>query len=258
MKNSFDTSSELEIFRYLNGIKLERPAKTNKNIASTHLGIKTGTLVHHALELPFYVYILNWDSAYQKLNDHMVELIEVDSQANYYGKSTLDYFDRKNAIKHLHDDKNVMMNNQLGIFDDLGIPIKTNKSIECISIKMPVYNPENNIIGLFGCSINLKEHPISESLMHIANMGLLNSNTNTKKSFNIGEMINNVYLTNKEIEILRYTIKGHSAKRIGELVYRSRRTVEFHLENIKLKLNVKSKSELIDKFITKFLETTVD
>lgn len=52
-------------------------------------------------------------------------------------------------------------------------------------------------------------------------------------------------LTPQERKTLYHTIRGQSAQGVGELLHLSRRTVEYYLENIKLKLDFDSKQELI-------------
>ncbi len=65
---------------------------------------------------------------------------------------------------------------------------------------------------------------------------------NTK--FQIGK--HNVNLTAKQKECLDYLAKGLSAKEIALRMHISPRTVETHLEHIKIKLNVNFKSELLN------------
>lgn len=52
-------------------------------------------------------------------------------------------------------------------------------------------------------------------------------------------------LSRREIEIMKYLAKGHSAKDIGELLDISSRTVETHKANIMRKLNVKKATHLV-------------
>lgn len=56
-------------------------------------------------------------------------------------------------------------------------------------------------------------------------------------------------LSATESEILKYVLMGYSSSQIGQETYRSRRTVEHHVERIKDKLRCTTKSELIQKGI---------
>jgi len=54
-------------------------------------------------------------------------------------------------------------------------------------------------------------------------------------------------LTKRQQQILYHTLFGKSAKDIAKILGLSHRTIQHHLETIKTKLNVNSKSELIEK-----------
>jgi DNA-binding CsgD family transcriptional regulator len=55
-------------------------------------------------------------------------------------------------------------------------------------------------------------------------------------------------LSQREIDVVRRLLKGCSASQIAKEIYLSKRTVEHHIERIKMKLSCFSKSELITKF----------
>jgi DNA-binding CsgD family transcriptional regulator len=56
-------------------------------------------------------------------------------------------------------------------------------------------------------------------------------------------------LSEREIEVLYYIVKGLSAKTIGIKLGISKRTVEHYSENIKTKFKAKSKGEVVEKVI---------
>ena len=68
---------------------------------------------------------------------------------------------------------------------------------------------------------------------------------NARKKLFLSKSSPSPYLTAKEIEIYYYCIFGYSAPDIANLLHRSKRTIESHLENIKDKLNCKKQAELI-------------
>lgn len=55
------------------------------------------------------------------------------------------------------------------------------------------------------------------------------------------------FLTDRENEIVSLLTQGYTYKRIGEKLYITASTVNFHIQNIYFKLNVKSKSEALVK-----------
>jgi DNA-binding CsgD family transcriptional regulator len=57
-------------------------------------------------------------------------------------------------------------------------------------------------------------------------------------------------LSPREQTCLYYYIHGKSPREISSILFLSKRTIEQHMENIKIKLNVLTKSELIEKVLT--------
>jgi DNA-binding NarL/FixJ family response regulator len=52
-------------------------------------------------------------------------------------------------------------------------------------------------------------------------------------------------LTNSEIRVLKQVIKGYPSSKIADTLFIAKVTVETHLRNLKIKLNVRNKTELI-------------
>lgn len=59
-------------------------------------------------------------------------------------------------------------------------------------------------------------------------------------------------LTSREKDFAECLLKGLSYKQIAEELFVTESTVNFHLQNIYFKLNVKSKSEFMAKYLNKF------
>jgi DNA-binding NarL/FixJ family response regulator len=66
----------------------------------------------------------------------------------------------------------------------------------------------------------------------------------------LGEQFNYQYLTKRETEVLKYIVLGYTAKKIGQQLNISYRTVEAYIELLKLKLNCYSKGQLASVVIT--------
>ena len=54
-------------------------------------------------------------------------------------------------------------------------------------------------------------------------------------------------LTMMECKVMRTLVKGYSVNQIGKQLFRSKRTVEHHVERIKIKLGCDSRAELVQK-----------
>ena len=72
-----------------------------------------------------------------------------------------------------------------------------------------------------------------------------------KKSANpvyyLGGEFADLYLTKREAETFYYLVQGQTIPEVGRSLDLSARTVEFYVKNMKLKIGVKSKKELLDK-----------
>lgn len=55
------------------------------------------------------------------------------------------------------------------------------------------------------------------------------------------------HLTKRETEILSLIVEGHSSKVVAELLFVSKRTVDFHLDNIYEKLQVTNRMQALQR-----------
>ena len=63
----------------------------------------------------------------------------------------------------------------------------------------------------------------------------------------IGEAFEGIYFTRREAQTLFHLLKGKTIPEVGRSLDLSARTIEFYVKNMKLKIGVKSKAELLDK-----------
>jgi ATP/maltotriose-dependent transcriptional regulator MalT len=66
------------------------------------------------------------------------------------------------------------------------------------------------------------------------------SNSDTSK-------VETVRLTKRELEILSLIVEGHPSKKVAELLFVSKRTIDFHLDNIYQKLQVTNRMQALQK-----------
>ena len=244
-----ETSKELHLYRYSNGIKLVRPDRATK-LKELPYAYDTGHTVANLLNLPFNVYFHDTDSRIQNINEISAKIIGFSSARNAIKKSLETVLSSKCASQIINEDRMVMQNNKAKIIEN---DMLRNDGIfyQGITVKLPWYNDEDRIVGLFGVTIIFGEHDIANSLEKISQLGLLSASFKTidnKYNFPITQ-INDARFTKREIEVINLLIKGRTAKLIAEELQLSKRTVEYYIENIKNKMNVFTKSELIDKII---------
>lgn len=64
------------------------------------------------------------------------------------------------------------------------------------------------------------------------------------RQLDLGIDFGNQYLTRRELEVLKFVILGLSAKKIGNMLQISSRTVEGYIDNLKTKLGCNSKGQI--------------
>jgi DNA-binding CsgD family transcriptional regulator len=120
-----------------------------------------------------------------------------------------------------------------------------------ISFKFPIFGHNDKIIGVLGISTftdkSLYEHAenLSNSMERIFQTRLIPQYRNLLPGFNL----NDTYFSKQELKCLRLMVAGKTIKSIGQHLKLSPRTVEHYIENMKQKLNVSTKSDLIEKVI---------
>jgi DNA-binding CsgD family transcriptional regulator len=249
IKRLYDTSSELTLYRYNNGIGLLRPDFKNKqNIYPPRLD--THQTVADILQYPFSTYFTSKDSVLQCYNEGCQIAVGLSSLRAGLEKRLDQMIPRTIADKVILNNNEVIKSKQDKIFEEFTIS-HNDQDIVFLTVKSPWYDKENKIIGTFGCSIALDGN--SSNLVNfitmIKQLGLLNSSYYCDKLISSKITLNNWYLSQRETEVMHYIARGKSAKQTAKVLEISPRTVEQHLENIKIKVGVSSKSDLISKVI---------
>ncbi|WP_131781565.1 helix-turn-helix domain-containing protein [Legionella gresilensis] len=136
-----------------------------------------------------------------------------------------------------------------------------------LAIKYPLFNDNEKIIGIFGCSLPLDG--LAQSVQTLITTGLLSDNrisqNNTSliflddKSGHYPYTIEKIrslftkkfkqHIKQREAECLFYILRGKSAREIGPILNLSPRTIEYYLSMLKDKLNCKKKSDMINMII---------
>lgn len=256
MNNLHEISSESIVCRYRNGVKLLHPRQAHliKNHSTSYKS--TGHTVSSIHQLPLCIYMMNTEHQTLKLNEATAEATGFLSVADGIGRTVLETFQKESARQTHRHDNQVMNNNQITLLEQEKHR-KDGEKIHTLAIKSPWYNDEDKIIGIFGCTIVFGMQSLSQSLTEIAKLGLLDLRNNvSEKVLFSGKEIDGVYLSNRESECLRHYAQGKTAREIAQLIYLSKRTVENYIYNIKIKLGVSTKSELIYKTLDYFNHST--
>nr|WP_106183204.1 PAS and helix-turn-helix domain-containing protein [Legionella pneumophila] len=243
-KYLLDTSSELQIIPCNNGIKLVKPARHYDYIIDEE---KINLSVSDLLNQPFCVYLSDTQSAVQTMNDPALIACGFDSFQEAKGKTMFDVATEESATRVINTHRDVMRSKQIKIIEE-DILKKYGPNFQCLTTVLPWYGQDNNIIGILGCTIVLGIHSLSSSLEKMANLGLLKPSTHKKNPSALpGLELGGTYFSKRETECLMLLANAKTAKEIAVQLGLSCRTVEHYIDNIKNKMGVSTKTELIMK-----------
>lgn len=252
MKNQsikIDLSNDLLLLRHQNGVVLIRP-----EMARIH-NLKLYS-IEKILSMPYNVYFMSPDSYFYQLNESTADSLGFVSIEDGIGKSVRETAKNETREKILSHDK-ILIEKDQSIFEEIMFNRKSDDiSKPYLLIKFPLYDYKNNkLLGIFGVAISLdptQTNSISTSLTTLTDTGLLGPSSS--KNILTPFQVDNTTFTFREKDVMHYLVLGKSAKEIAFILGISPRTVEEYIANIKVKLNVSSKSAVIEKVIPLFRE----
>ncbi len=240
--NKGNISNELMIQPWNGGIRLINPA---------HLMLPT---VADVCEQPFDVFFLDLDFQNKKVNRSDAEACGFDSEESAIGKTVYNYCEKKFAKIVTETDEEVLSSRKPSIYECDFYSKNGDVRRNCLTFRFPWFNEDFNIIGLLGFNIRIGKQPLAESLAYIQSLGLLNKTYDSSVS-NFSNSNNfESHFSKREMDVVRLLIKGKTAKEMGRMLGLSYRTIQHYLDNIKCKMKVSSKSDLIEKIIGTFSE----
>ena len=227
-------SHEFVFSRYKKGIRLIPPDPLGKN---AHLSVEK------ILRQPFSIYFVNAANfSLSLINPTCAQNCHFDSESSAIGKIASDFLNKESAQFAVTTDKAAMFQETVNIIEH-ELEHSDGAINQYLTIKSPWYQ-DQKLIGVFGCSIVLGQHPLAKSLQCITELGLLSPNV-----FNPMPVTNELLLSKQELRVAKLLITGLTAKEIAKHVNLSFRTVETYLTNMKTKLLCKNKTELAIKLI---------
>jgi DNA-binding CsgD family transcriptional regulator len=104
-----------------------------------------------------------------------------------------------------------------------------------VSTKTALRDNQNRIIGIIASTFDMTNYQILENPGQFDHAG---------KKFVFNGDLAGLSLSKKQMTILEYIVMGYSAADIAQLLNRSKRTIEGHIEHLKNKLQCNSKAEI--------------
>ncbi|MBV8801706.1 MAG: helix-turn-helix transcriptional regulator [Gammaproteobacteria bacterium] len=240
-----DTHPDLLIQPHLTGVKLAKPIDSSPHFPS----------VASLFAMPLMIYFVGFDAKFIDAN-YFTCLTNIPGNQGYHSEkdlkgTPLSKLFKKESVKILnYHNNNLLVKKALTIYDEQST-LLNDIIFSCISFKFPLFNSKDQMIGVFGISaltdnaIFKEAESLSTSMQRIIQTGLISPSKNIIPGFHI----NDIYFSKQEVKCLRLLLTGKTIKLIAQHMSLSPRTVEFYIENIKRKLDVKTKSELIEKVV---------
>ncbi len=241
--HKIDTSRELLLQRWAGGFMLARPdGKITPESENPNLFQPVMTL-GEMLDQSFDVYLYNHSHQFQIVNDEFVKSGFI-SIKNLCGRHATEVFPQEG--KELVKNNMEVLTARSSRIVQEDMQLSSGVTQEYLSIKSPLYNENSNLIGIFGISILLGAHNIAESLLHVTKLGMLNPARFPISTSQKNDIAKTAYTFSKrERECLFYLSRAKTSKEIAAILSISIRTIEHYIDNIKTKIGIASRSELI-------------
>ncbi len=243
----FDTSTELLVKRYKNGIQLVRPGRSEDEFLNKSIG----SLFHSSLN----VYFFDTNVKVVDFNDSNIESMGLQNRKDILGRRPENFFEKAIFAKILRrNNEYVISQASVKITEESGIN-RASVFVQTLGFKFPWYH-EDRVIGLFGCSIRICPQFLSDfprAISHVIAADLFPSASHVLPVVQQRIQKPSLPFSTRETEVLKQMILGKTAREIGETFGLSRRTVENYINNIKIKSNCGSKSQLISKYMNYFM-----
>jgi len=198
----------------------------------------TSLTVNQLLALPMSAWLLDKSGATIVINAEGIDVCGFGSLQQALGHSIADVSQKKSAGVLLDNCIEVMQRDETRIFEETHVR-KDNIVQQFLSVKSPLYDHAQQIIGVCGFSIVLGRHSIADSLNLLSQLTLLGP-AQPKQ-----DPLATLNLPPREKQCLQLVCKGYTAKMIAKELAISFRTVECYLETLKKRMGAQSRSELI-------------
>lgn len=186
-------------------------------------------------QLNLFIWAKDTTYKYIYCNEHYAEAAGLDSPNQIVGKSDdqLPWYNLADYFKA--GDCGVLKGNVRNNVPEVSETINNIKDI--LVSENQLLNGNGKCIGIVGSFIDITGRQL------VKKTGYYDAHHNR---YYLGEEdFNNVYLYGREIEVFKKILLGYSARQIAETVKISNKTVESYIDSIKIKLQAKTKGEII-------------
>lgn len=183
---------------------------------------------------PGFVFWKDLASTYVGCNRKMSLSAKFTNPSNMIGKTDLDCPWDIFADAYQADDQKAFAGKKIERVE----PVVIDDKITFVKVsKKPIFM-DSKVIGVLAYSYEVSGLAEEAKVDEYTKSVVVNKNQIAKNFFN---------LTEKEAIVLYFLIRGHSANEIGNILCKSKRTIETQIISIKMKFQCNTKSELVKK-----------
>lgn len=200
--------------------------------------------------LPCHVYIKDKKGVYKESNDYLALNVGLTKGDEIIGAKDFDFCPPQCASTYLVNDQITIVKEATQIFSE-EIAYVNKPNTTCVSYKTPLILKNGKVDGVIGLSFLLSditeedvwnENPLAKLLLTFTNNNLIKQELTQEQTNLIAS------LTAKQRQVFFQVLQGKTAKEIANHLNLSKRTIEAHIDMIKLRMNCYNKRNLISKF----------
>jgi DNA-binding CsgD family transcriptional regulator len=186
-------------------------------------------------QLNLYIWAKDKKYRYIYCNENYAKAAGIDSPHEIIGKTDDQLPWRKLADFFRAGDYGVLQGNARINVPEVSDTI--NNVTDILVTENQLFNSSEKCIGVVGSFVDITGKQLVKKIGHY--------DAQHKRYYLGEESFDNVYLSAREIEVFKRLLLGYSAKQIGQLLKISPKTAEDYIGCIKLKLQAKTKGEII-------------
>ena len=134
--------------------------------------------------IPINVFWKDADSNFLGANAISLKEMELENESDIIGKSDFDFYDRNDAIKYREDEVAIMQSGKAKLNYEEG-HIKNGENRYYVSNKQPIFDENNNVIGIVGTSEDITERRKTQMELEKLSAELKIQNDTKNKFFSI-------------------------------------------------------------------------
>lgn len=232
----FDINDEMTVTRFRNGIKLSCTDEFQQRRGEVGRPI---IVVNHQMQQAFDVFYVLSDLTLARVNKNSATSYGMQQPEELVGKTVYDFFEKESAEYLVRYEMETVIKNKI-MMREYDLTRLDGSVHHFLGLRAPWYDNNDQIIGVMGYAVSIGKHSLPDALTSFMKQGLI-ENPGTYSNY-----IHSAHLSKREMECLKLAVRGKTMREIGLFLGLSVRTIEAYMENIKLKFNVATKSELID------------